>query len=106
LNVYFRIIDSSGIAILDPQVLKYQGTVVAGGGTISNLLISTSYPNLVYATIKTGPDPDQNTFRVAFASFAPITFNVTGTKASPATGRLPGVDDLIPVSGISAASRN
>ena len=84
--IYFRITDAVGIAVLDNQVLQYQGTVVAGGGTISGLDLSPLYPNLVYATIKMGPEPIRNTFRVSFGSFPPVTFNINGVKPEGETG--------------------
>lgn len=80
LNVYFRITDSAGIAVVDRAALNYNGTAAAGGGTVSDLSFSTAYPNLVYATIKMGADAGVNTFRFSFGNLPPVTLNVEGIK--------------------------
>ena len=65
---------------LDEDDLRVAVTATAGGGSVSNLQLSGSYPNLVYATIKAGPEAGRNTFRFAFANLTPVTYNVDVTK--------------------------
>lgn len=76
--VYFRVVDSSGIAVLDRTSLNFKGTVLAGGGAISGLNLNSPFPNLVYAIIRIGPEPGVNIFRVSFGDLAPLTFTIEG----------------------------
>jgi hypothetical protein len=80
-NLYFRVIDSSGVPILNPQALNFRGTVLAGGGAIGPLQFDAPFPNLVYTTIRMGSAPGTNTFRLQFGNLPPITFSVTGVAA-------------------------
>ncbi|MCL4401194.1 MAG: S8 family serine peptidase [Acidobacteria bacterium] len=80
-GIYFRVTDSSGIAVLDRTSLKFNGTVVAGGGTITGLNLNSPFPNLVFASIHMGPELGTNTFRVSFGNLAPITFEIEGVRA-------------------------
>ncbi|HWQ52455.1 MAG TPA: S8 family serine peptidase [Bryobacteraceae bacterium] len=80
VTLYFRLTDASGIAIMDRQYLKYSGTVVAGGGTVSDLLFSTSYPNLIAVTLRLGTEPGRNTFRIAFGDLPAAEYTIEGVR--------------------------
>jgi hypothetical protein len=57
----FRVVDPAGIPVLDPQVLRFSGTVVnLGGSAVTN--------------------PGSNICRVSLGNLPPRTFNITGTK--------------------------
>jgi subtilisin family serine protease len=80
LTLYFRVVDSQGIPVLNPDALRFSGTVITGQGSMSGLSLSDKYPNLVYTTFTLGPDPGTNIFRLSFANLLPRTFSVTGTR--------------------------
>jgi hypothetical protein len=80
ITVYFRVIDSQGIPIVDTKALRFSGIAVTGGGSVSGLIVSDTYPNLVYANLTLGSDPGPNVFRITFANLPARTFSVTGTR--------------------------
>jgi hypothetical protein len=80
VTVYFRVVDSQGIPVTDLPALRFNGTVVSGEGSISAAVLSETYPNLVYTTLRMAPDPGQNVFRISFANLPARTFTVTGTR--------------------------
>ena len=80
LTVYFRLVDAAGIAVPDPQGLRFSGTALSGGGSVGSVNLSDIYPNLVYAVFALGPDPGSNIFRFSFGNLPPRTLSITGTK--------------------------
>jgi hypothetical protein len=74
------VVDSAGIAVLDPKALHFLGSALSGGGSVSSLALSATYPNLVYTVLAMGPDPGSNIFRISFGNLPPRTFNINGTK--------------------------
>jgi hypothetical protein len=77
-DAYFRISDEVGIAITDPDVLKYEGTVVSGGGSMIPAQTSAVYPGLVYVRLISGATAGRNTYRVSFAGLPPVNLTVEG----------------------------
>ena len=77
-SVYFRVIDAAGIPLVDRDALQYDGAVTGGGGTMSDLQASTSYPNLLYVQIRAGATAGRNTYRVIFGGLPAVTFTVEG----------------------------
>jgi hypothetical protein len=79
-TLFFRVVDGQGIPILDTKALRFSGSALSGSGSVSGLSLSDDYPNLVYTTIKLGPDPGTNTFRLTFANLPPRTITVNATR--------------------------
>jgi subtilisin family serine protease len=79
-NIYFRVLDEVGIPITSLTTLRFQGTASEGGGSISQLAVSPSYPNTVYATIRTGATPGRNVYRIQFGSLPAVSLTVEGVK--------------------------
>ncbi len=79
-SIYFRITDTTGIAVTDRDSLAYTGSVVSGGGAISDLYVSVSYPNLVYVRVMAGPEPGANVYRIRFGNLRPVEFTIQGVK--------------------------
>jgi minor extracellular serine protease Vpr len=83
VGIYFKVLDSTGTAILDPMTLNVK-TSSSSGARLQGPFQSTSYVNWLYlvATISTTPGTNNYTFTVQ--GFNPVTFTITGVK--PAGG--------------------
>jgi subtilisin family serine protease len=79
LRLFFRAIDNSGVAFVNPATLRFRGMSVSGGGSVGTLSPSPLYPNLVYADFTLGSAPGQNIFQVTFGDLPARTFAITAT---------------------------
>ena len=81
LTVYFRIVDSIGIPVVDPQALHFLGSAVSGGGSVASLTLSDSISEPGVYRVRSWVPIQARTFSgVSFGNLPPRTFNITGTK--------------------------
>jgi hypothetical protein len=45
------------------------------------MMLSSLYPNLVAVTVRVGPEPGRNTFRIAFGDLPPVSYTIEGVPA-------------------------
>jgi hypothetical protein len=84
VGIYFKVLDSTGTAVLDPVALNVK-TTAAGGGRVQGPFESTSYVNWLYLIATLAATPGNNTYMLTVQGFQPITFTIAGVKATSTT---------------------
>jgi hypothetical protein len=73
--IYFRITDASGVALANAEPTV---TAVSGGGTvIETLSLNRQYPGVFSVTVRLGPRPGDNVFRLAVGNVEPVDIAIT-----------------------------
>jgi minor extracellular serine protease Vpr len=83
VGLYFKVLDSTG-TVVDPAALSIKASAT-GGGKVQGPFQSTSYVNWLYLIATLSTTPGNNTFTMTVQGFQPITFTITGVKATTTT---------------------
>jgi hypothetical protein len=81
VGIYFKVLDSTGTAILDPSTLSVTSSAT-GGGKIQGPFPSSDYVNWLYMIATLSATPGTNTFTLNIGGFSPVTFNVQGVSSA------------------------
>ncbi len=74
--IYFRVTDASGVALANAEPTV---TAVSGGGTvIDTASLNRQYPGVFSVSVRLGPRPGDNVFRLAVGDVDPIEIAITG----------------------------
>lgn len=84
VGIYFKVMDSTGTAVLDPVALNVKSSAT-GGGRVQGPFESTSYVNWLYLIATLSATAGNNTYTLIVQGFQPITFTIAGVKATTTT---------------------
>ncbi len=74
--IYFRVTDASGVALANAEPTV---TAVSGGGTvIDTASLNRQYPGVFSVSVRLGPRPGDNVFRLAVGDVQPVEIAITG----------------------------
>ncbi len=99
VDLYFKVKDGTGAAILNTRLINATSSVVSGGGKILGPYFSSSYVNWLYFAATLSTTPGDNTFTFQAQGFAPVTYTITGVKPAVATSTgpaTPSISRLVP----------
>jgi minor extracellular serine protease Vpr len=78
VSVYVRVIDISGISIVDPALLGFRSAATTGASV--KLADVVYWPDILRVDLKLATAPGQNQFQFTFGNAAPVTISIIGVK--------------------------